>query len=255
MSKKADRNWGRVWSQETEMDCRVALQHLATAVYHKWSNAINSESKYPDLVGLGQIHDIWNGMYEDMKALYALEQLCNNHYKTKIIDEEEARMEGLKTSEEVIAGYRPRIEEWLRYAYNDGYRCGFKNGRGDADKLRGTCVREADANDSTYADGWDDYTLFYGWCSQCKRPHSGRWAHMWEYCPWCGAKVVHTDNDPYPTGMRSIGGKFEKLLQMCGDVNPDEIAAHDTEDSLRSWCGAWQREVKKLIRAIEDGEG
>jgi len=88
MSKKADERWGKTWSRETEMACGVALQHLASAVYIKWRNAINAETKYPDLVGLGQIHDIWNMMYEDMKAIYTLEQLVNDKYKTRIIESE-----------------------------------------------------------------------------------------------------------------------------------------------------------------------
>ena len=88
MSKKADNQWGETWSQEKEMACGVALQHLASAVYIKWRNAINSETDYPDLVGLGQIHDFWNMMYEDMKAIYTLEKLVNDTYKTVIIDKE-----------------------------------------------------------------------------------------------------------------------------------------------------------------------
>lgn len=91
MSKKADDNWGEKWSKEKEMDCGVALQHLATAVYTKWRSAINSESEYPNLVGLGQIHDIWNEMYEDMKAIYTLEKVVNDTYPTRIIDKEEGR--------------------------------------------------------------------------------------------------------------------------------------------------------------------
>ena len=88
MSKKADERWGMTWSREAEMACGVALQHLASAVYIKWRNAINAETEYPDLVGLGQIHDIWNMMYEDMKAVYTLERLVNDDYMTRIIEGE-----------------------------------------------------------------------------------------------------------------------------------------------------------------------
>lgn len=89
MSKRAENNWHKTWSKEAEQDCSVALQHLASAVYVKWRDAINSETKYPDLVGLGQIHDFWNMMYEDMKAIYTLEQLVGNNYRTRIIEGEE----------------------------------------------------------------------------------------------------------------------------------------------------------------------
>ena len=88
MSKKAEKNWGRVWSEQSEMDCRVAIQHISSAIYYKWRDIINGESQYPDMVGTGQIHDIWNYMYEDMKALYTLEKLVNDNYKTVIIQDE-----------------------------------------------------------------------------------------------------------------------------------------------------------------------
>ena len=87
MSKKADGNWGRVWSQEAEMECGVAMQHLAGAVFSKWRRALEQE-RYPDMVGLGQIHDFWNMMYEDMKAVYTLEQLVDKTYRTKILENE-----------------------------------------------------------------------------------------------------------------------------------------------------------------------
>lgn len=88
MSKKADNNWGRIWSEESEMECGVALQHVAAAVWIKWQNEFNAEG-YPKMVGLGQVHDIWNMMYEDMKALYTLEKLVNNEYCARIIESEE----------------------------------------------------------------------------------------------------------------------------------------------------------------------
>lgn len=72
------------------MECGVALQHLASAVFMKWLKAMDSE-RYPNMVGLGQIHDYWNGMYEDMKAIYTLETLVHgeNYYRTKIIENEQ----------------------------------------------------------------------------------------------------------------------------------------------------------------------
>lgn len=97
MSKRADDTWGTTWSQEKEMECHVALQTLASCVYAKWRHYINQEAKMGDGsdwiegVGLGQIHDIWNIMYSDMKALYTLEKLVNNQYATRIIENEEER--------------------------------------------------------------------------------------------------------------------------------------------------------------------
>ena len=87
MSKAAEKNWGLVWSRENEMKAGVALQHLAEAVFLKWRREFNSE-KYPNLVGLGQIHDIWNIMYQDMQAIYTLEKLVNDKYKARIVDDE-----------------------------------------------------------------------------------------------------------------------------------------------------------------------
>ena len=89
MSKRADENWGTVWSMVKEMDAKVALSHLAEAVWRKWQSAVNAE-KYPNMVGLGQVHDLWNLMYYDMKALYTLEKLLNNTYGTAIIEKQEA---------------------------------------------------------------------------------------------------------------------------------------------------------------------
>lgn len=89
MSRKADRQWGETWSREKEMDCGVALQHLASAVFMKWLKAMDNE-RYPSMVGLGQIHDYWNMMYEDMKAIYTLECLVHgkDYYRTIIIENE-----------------------------------------------------------------------------------------------------------------------------------------------------------------------
>lgn len=87
MSKKADDNWGMAWSQENEMECGIALQHLAACVWTKWEKAFSAE-KYPDMVGLGQVHDVWNMMYRDMKALYTLETLINDTYATAIVERE-----------------------------------------------------------------------------------------------------------------------------------------------------------------------
>ena len=87
MSKRADDTWGTVWSEENEMDARIALSHLAASVWIKWQREFNAE-KYPNMVGLGQVHDAWNLMYNDMKALYTLEKLLNNTYGTAIIEKQ-----------------------------------------------------------------------------------------------------------------------------------------------------------------------
>jgi hypothetical protein len=52
------------------------------------------------MVGLGQIHDYWNEMYEDMKAIYTLETLVHgkDYYRTKIIENEQP--EGEEEEEE-----------------------------------------------------------------------------------------------------------------------------------------------------------
>ena len=94
MSKRADKEWGEMWSQEKEMECSVALQTLASCVYTHWRDRINQECKttsgeWIEGVGLGNIHDIWNLMYHDMKALYTLEQLVNNNYRTRGIEQTE----------------------------------------------------------------------------------------------------------------------------------------------------------------------
>lgn len=89
MSKRVDDTWGTVWSAENEMDAGIALSHLASSVWIKWQREFNAE-KYPNMVGLGQVHDVWNMMYNDMKALYTLEKLVNNTYGTFIIEKQEA---------------------------------------------------------------------------------------------------------------------------------------------------------------------
>ena len=90
---KADNEWGKHWSQESEMECGVALQTLASSVYTHWRDKINQECKtsngeWIEGVGLGNIHDLWNLMYKDMKALYTLEQLVNTQYRTKGIEQD-----------------------------------------------------------------------------------------------------------------------------------------------------------------------
>ncbi|MBR2601866.1 MAG: hypothetical protein IKE08_04130 [Clostridia bacterium] len=87
MSKAADENWGMAWSRETEMECGIAMQHLAATVWTKWAKAF-SANQYPNMVGLGDVHDTWNMMYQDMKALYTLETLVNDNYKSVIVEKD-----------------------------------------------------------------------------------------------------------------------------------------------------------------------
>lgn len=88
MSKRADKEWGKAWSREAEMECGVALQILATAVWSNWYREITSKKDCPRLVGLGNIHDMWNAMHDDMKAIYTLEKLVNDTYRTKGVETE-----------------------------------------------------------------------------------------------------------------------------------------------------------------------
>lgn len=105
------------------------------------------------------------------------------------------------TREEVISRCINPIKDWLNTVYTSGYDCGYEIGTEEVSRLRSECFRKAGERDAEYPDGWNDHTSFYGWCSQCKRPHSGRWAHIWNYCPWCGAKINYDLGEPYPTGM------------------------------------------------------
>ena len=107
-----------------------------------------------------------------------------------------------KTSREVIEAYRPNIDKWIEYAFSAGYKAGYDNRREELENLRALCHREAGEHDEEYAEGWGDGTPFYGWCSECKSPHSGRWTHIWQYCPWCGARIDHDAEEPYPTGYK-----------------------------------------------------
>ena len=161
-------------------------------------------------------------------------------------------MEKVKSSEEVIANYLPRIEEWLKHAYNEGYRNGNEIKQEYLNSLRSECHREKGEQDEEYQKGWGDYSCFYGWCCKCKKPHSGRWAHIWSFCPWCGSRIEYREDDPYPTGVKFYPDLLQELQEMCADINPEEIKSHDTDESLKGWCGAWNRRMNKLISHIGD---
>ena len=105
---------------------------------------------------------------------------------------------------QLIKNYSSEIEKSLSNIYSAAYKEGYTKGKEETDRLRATCIREKGENDSEYAKNWRDNTPFYGWCSKCKRPHSGRWAHMWEFCPWCGAKIKHDVEAPYPVEIEKV---------------------------------------------------
>lgn len=158
-----------------------------------------------------------------------------------------------KSREEVVESFGNRVKGFISYAWSDGYSSGYEKGQEEVKHLRAECTLEAGEHDEEYADNWRDYTTFYGWCKQCKKPHSGRWAHMWEYCPWCGAKVNTKAEKPYPLGLEHTPEKIQEILDMCKDVNPEEIKSHDTEESLKGWCGAWNRKMERLIKTVKEG--
>lgn len=157
--------------------------------------------------------------------------------------------------QESIEKYRSHIDKILGYAYEDGYRNGMDYGMEQLENERAECHREMSSvgNDADYAKEWNDYSPLYGWCSVCGKVHSGRWAHIWEFCPWCGARINH-DNDPYPLGLRMTSELQNELSNLAADINPEEIKSHDTEESLEGWCGAWQRVMEKLIKKVGESE-
>lgn len=103
---------------------------------------------------------------------------------------------------QLIKNYGSQIETALGNMYSNGYEAGYTESRKEVENIRGTCIRTNGEHDDEYSKKWDDDAPFYGWCSKCERPHSGRWAHMWEFCPWCGARIDHSHHipDPAPKG-------------------------------------------------------
>lgn len=141
---------------------------------------------------------------------------------------------------QLIKNYSQSIEEALDNMYSNGYKAGYTKGKKEVEYMRSTCIREKGENDSEYAKNWRDNTTFYGWCNQCKRPHSGRWAHMWEFCPWCGAKIDQGAEAPYPAGMDVE--ELQKPSAQEVDVIPDvpktltqrDLIRKDLEEALKS---------------------
>ena len=146
-----------------------------------------------------------------------------------------------------------KVKDILDSCYSAGYCKGKEDERERVGRLRAYCAREAGGNDEEYAEGWGDHTPFYGWCTLCKKPHSGRWAHVWRYCPWCGAEVLNTERDPYPTGLKDTSRLMQNLLSMIADINPVEIKSHKTESSLKGWCEAWNWKMKRLLEGVLEG--
>lgn len=106
-----------------------------------------------------------------------------------------------RSSKEIADDYSERMKEWLKYAYDEGYKAGSAEMHEQFENLREKHKRAAGKYDDVYAKNWRDNTTFYGWCDGCGRPHSGRWAHVWKYCPWCGGEIDRTD-EPYPMGRK-----------------------------------------------------
>ena len=103
-----------------------------------------------------------------------------------------------------IESCRNHVEKILDFVYRKSHNHGVESTNERIEKMRASCQRIAGEHDAEYADGWGDHTDFYGWCNQCEHPHSGRHANLWEFCPWCGAKIDWNHEQPYPMG---YGGK------------------------------------------------
>lgn len=127
---------------------------------------------------------------------------------------------------QLIKNYSSEIEKSLSNIYSAGYKGGYTKGKEETDRLRATCIREKGENDSEYAKKWRDNTPFYGWCSKCERPHSGRWAHVWEFCPWCGAKINHNAEAPYPTGIEKVPTATEISTNEDIEIGDELIDSH-----------------------------
>lgn len=87
MAKKADKEWGLKYGEESVMQCDLALNRLVQSVVDKWKMQLNSDY-YSSIVGFEQIHDLWYMMYSDMKAIYTLEKLIKLDYSTPMIADE-----------------------------------------------------------------------------------------------------------------------------------------------------------------------
>ena len=120
---------------------------------------------------------------------------------------------------QLIQNYSSRIEDALGNMYSNGYNAGYTEGKKEVEHMRAACTRIKGKHDSEYAEQWDDDTPFYGWCNECERPHSGRWAHMWDFCPWCGAQINHDAEVPYPTRMNKECESDETLLPEINTTN------------------------------------
>lgn len=59
---------------ENTIGASVSLRVLADSVGRKWYRMLAD-----DCTGLGHIHDIWNEMYRDMRAIVCLEHYITEH--------------------------------------------------------------------------------------------------------------------------------------------------------------------------------
>ncbi len=140
-----------------------------------------------------------------MRQRHTVKGIQNNGAYVALTDTKSVNISKIKgndmSKKDIIKNYTSRIEESLSNVYSNGYAAGYEEGKKEIDHLRSTCKRIKGEHDNEYAKNWDDDSDFYGWCSKCERPHSGRWAHIWEFCPWCGARIDHNAENPYPMGM------------------------------------------------------
>ncbi len=140
---------------------------------------------------------------------------------------------------QLIKNYSRQIEKSLGNMYSSGYEAGYTEGKKEIEHMRATCIRTKGEHDAEYVEKEED-APFYGWCSECERPHSGRWAHMWEFCPWCGAKIDYSAEVPYPAGMDAK--QPEESTVQSVEVIPDvpkmltqrDLIRRDLEEALKN---------------------
>ena len=103
-------------------------------------------------------------------------------------------MKQWEKDEKIKQNYAERFAKEVSYIFSDGYKAGYEVAKEEVKRLRSECIREYESDEKKreYEEECQDHE-FYGWCNQCHHPHGGRWAHLWEYCPWCGAIINHKE--------------------------------------------------------------
>ena len=134
----------------------------------------------------------------------------------------------MQYKDKLINNYELSIRTFLENIYSSAYNEGFSDGKAKSVKMRTLCSRIPGEHDSEYQKNWNDDGPFNGWCSECGRPHSGRWAYAWEYCPWCGGPIRHVTDDPGQDADSEDIPKENVCVQKSDDTAPD---AFDTDDS------------------------